>query len=67
MLTSGEQERLLKAAEANPEWEHVCCAAQLAANTSMRGVEVKHVLRKDFDAESGSSTYAQARTKRASA
>ena len=51
MLTSEEQERLLKAAEANPEWEHVWCAAQLAANTSMRGVEVKHVRRKDFDAE----------------
>lgn len=50
VLTSEEQERLLKAAEANPEWEHVWCAAQLAANTSMRGVEVKHVRRKDFDA-----------------
>jgi integrase len=35
----------------NPEWEHVSCAAQLAANTSMRGVEVKHVRRKDFDPE----------------
>ena len=51
VLTSEEQERLLKAAEDNPEWEHVWCAAQLAANTSMRGVEVKHVRRKDFDAE----------------
>ena len=51
VLTSEEQERLLKAAEGNPEWEHVWCAAQLAANTSMRGVEVKHVRRKDFDAE----------------
>src|SRR4051812_578839 len=51
VLTSKEQERLLKAAEANPEWEHVWCAAQLAANTSMRGVEVKHVRRKDFDPE----------------
>ena len=50
VLSSEEQERLLKAAEANPEWEHVWCAAQLAANTSMRGVEVKHVRRKDFDA-----------------
>ncbi|MGH8636009.1 MAG: hypothetical protein ACREUZ_02630 [Burkholderiales bacterium] len=27
------------------------CAAILAANTSMRGGEVKHVRRKDFDAE----------------
>ena len=51
VLTNEEQERLLKTAEDNPEWEHVWCAAQLAANTSMRGVEVKHVRRKDFDAE----------------
>lgn len=51
VLTDGEQKRLLKIAEDNPEWEHVWCAAQLAANTSMRGVEVKHVRRKDFDAE----------------
>ena len=51
VLTNKEQERLLKTAEDNPEWEHVWCAAQLAANTSMRGVEVKHVRRKDFDAE----------------
>jgi integrase len=27
------------------------CAAILAANTSMRDVEVKHLRRKDFDAE----------------
>jgi integrase len=51
VLTNEEQERLLKTAEDNPEWEHVWCAAQLAANTSMRGVEVKHVRRKDFDAD----------------
>jgi integrase len=51
VLTNKEQERLLKTAENNPEWEHVWCAAQLAANTSMRGVEVKHVRRKDFDVE----------------
>jgi integrase len=51
VLTSEEQERLFKTAEANPEWEHVYCAAILAANTSMRGVEVKNVRRKDFDAE----------------
>lgn len=46
-----EQQRLFKSAEANPEWEHVYNAAILAANTSMRGVEVKHVRRKDFDPE----------------
>ena len=51
VLPNEQQERLLKTAEANPEWEHVWCAAQLAANTSMRGVEVKHVRRKDFDAD----------------
>ncbi len=51
VLTAEEQERLFKTAEGNPEWEHVYCAGVLAANTSMRGVEVKHVRRKDFDAE----------------
>jgi integrase len=51
VLTNEEQERLFKTAEAIPEWEHVYCAAILAANTSMRGVEVKNVRRKDFDAE----------------
>ena len=51
VLTIEEQERLIKTAEANPEWDHVCCAAILAANTSMRGVEIKHVRRKDFDAD----------------
>jgi integrase len=51
VLTAEEQERLFKTAEANAEWEHVYCAAILAANTSMRGVEVKHARRKDFDRE----------------
>ena len=51
VLTSEEQERLFKTAEGNAEWEHVYCAAILAANTSMRGVEVKHVRRRDFDIE----------------
>lgn len=49
VLSAEEQERLFKTAESNAEWEHVYCAAILAANTSMRGVEVKHVRRKDFD------------------
>ena len=49
VLTIEEQERLFKTAESNEEWEHVYCAGILAANTSMRGVEVKHVRRKDFD------------------
>jgi len=51
VLTIEEQERLFKTAESNEEWEHVYCAAILAANTSMRGVEVKHVRRKDFDSD----------------
>jgi integrase len=51
VLTIEEQERLFKTAESNKEWEHVYCAAILAANTSMRGVEVKHVRRKDVDLE----------------
>lgn len=49
VLTSEEQERLFEIAERNTEWEHVYCAGILAANTSMRGVEVKHVRRMDFD------------------
>jgi integrase len=48
VLTLEEQERLCGTAEANPEWEQVHCAAILAANTSTRRVEVRHVGRKDF-------------------
>jgi integrase len=50
-LTPEEQKRLLETAASNPEWEHVYCAAVLAANTSMRGVEVRHVRRKDVNLE----------------
>ena len=50
-LTHEEQKRLLETAQGNPEWEHVYCAAVLAANTSMRGVEVKHIRRKNVDLE----------------
>jgi integrase len=50
-LTPEEQKRLFDAAASNPEWEHVYRAAVLAANTSMRGVEVKHVRRRDIDLE----------------
>jgi integrase len=48
-LTRAEQRRLFDAAASNPEWEHVYCAATLAANTSMRPVEVKHLRRRDVD------------------
>jgi hypothetical protein len=48
-LTAVEQKRLLDVAASNPEWEHVYCAAALAANTSLRPVEVKHLRRGDVD------------------
>jgi integrase len=50
-LTPDEQKRLFEKATTNPEWEHVYCAAVLAANTSMRGVEIKHLRRRDVDVE----------------
>ncbi len=49
-LTDEERQRLFDAAASNPEWEHVYCAAVVAANTSMRPVEVKHLRRRDVDA-----------------
>ena len=48
-LTPEERKRLFDAAASNPEWEHVYCAAVVAANTSMRPVEVKHLRRCDVD------------------
>jgi integrase len=48
-LTADEQKRLFAAAASNQEWEHVYCAAVVAANTSMRPVEVKHLRRRDVD------------------
>src|SRR5687767_13452010 len=48
-LTAEERQRLFDAAASNPEWEHVYCAAIVAANTSMRPVEVKHLRRCDVD------------------
>ena len=48
-LTPEEQRRLFEAAAKNPDWEHVYCAAVVAANTSMRPVEVKHLRRADVD------------------
>jgi integrase len=48
-LTSEERRRLFDVAASNPEWEHVDCAAIVAANTSMRPVEVKHIRRCDVD------------------
>jgi hypothetical protein len=55
-LTTKEQKRRLETAASNPEWEHVDCAAVHAANTSMRGVEVRHIRRKEVDSrECGTS------------
>jgi integrase len=48
-LTAEERQRLFDAAASNQEWEHVYCAAIVAANTSMRPVEVKHLRRCDVD------------------
>jgi len=48
-LTREEQKRLFEAAAKNPDWEHVYSAAALAANTSLRPVEVKHLRRGDVD------------------
>ncbi len=48
-LTTEQRQRLFETAAANPEWEHVCCAAIVAANTSLRPVEVKHLRRCDVD------------------
>ena len=48
-LTREEQKRLFDAAASNPDWEHVYCAALVAANTSLRPVEVKHLRRADVD------------------
>lgn len=49
VLTHEELRRLEAIALSNPEWEHVYCAAVLAANSSMRGVEIKHLRRQDVD------------------
>ena len=56
MLSEAEGEPIARGAEAvardgrqESRVEHVYCAAVLTANTSMRGVEVKHVRRSDVD------------------
>ena len=48
-LTPEERTRLFATAASNPEWEHVYCAAVVAANTSLRPMEVKHLRRQDVD------------------
>jgi integrase len=48
-LTPEEQARLFRAASSKPDWEHVYLAAIVAANTSMRPVEVKHLKWQDVN------------------
>ena len=60
-LTRAEQRRLFDVAASNPEWEHVYCAATVAANTSMRPVEVKHLRRRDVDLFAGTATVARSK------
>jgi hypothetical protein len=48
-VTLDEQKRLFDAARSTPEWEHVYCAAVVAANSSLRPIEVKHLRRMDVD------------------
>jgi integrase len=48
-LTREEQTRLFEAAKSNRDWEHVYYATIVAANTSMRPVEVKNLRRRDVD------------------
>jgi integrase len=48
-LSCEEQHRLLEVASSNPEWEPVYLAAVVAANTSLRPVEVKHLEWRNVD------------------
>ena len=60
-LTPDEQQRLFEAAANNPEWEHIYCAATVAANTSTRPVEVKHLRRRDVDLVAATVTIARSK------
>lgn len=51
VLSADERVRLFETAQSHPEWEHVYAAAMLAANTSMRSVEIRHLRRRDIDTE----------------
>ena len=52
-LTYEEQHRLLEVASDNPDWEPVYIAAVVAANTSLRPVEVKHLQWRNVDLING--------------
>lgn len=49
MLTAAQKQTLLETAASRPEWETVYCAALLAANTSMRPIELRRLLWRDLD------------------
>lgn len=49
MLAEAEKQRLLETASKKPEWMVAYCAALLTANTSMRPVELRHLLWSDLD------------------
>ena len=48
-LDDEQKMRLLRMAESRPEWEAVFCAAVIALNTTMRGVELKNLRWADVD------------------
>jgi integrase len=48
-LTGPQLQQLFTAAQSNTEWEHVYCAAVLAANTGMGKVEIKNLRRENID------------------
>jgi integrase len=48
-LDDDQKLRLLRMAESRPEWEAAFCAAVIALNTTMRGVELKHLRWADVD------------------
>ena len=60
-LTHEEQKRLFDAAMSNPDWEHVFLAAVIAANTSMRPVEVKNLRRENVDLIGATVTIARSK------
>lgn len=49
MLTAAEKQTLFERASTKPEWQTAYCAALLTANTTMRPVELKRLLWRDFD------------------
>jgi integrase len=61
-LTSEEKMRLLRVAEAKPEWQTVRLAMTLALCTTMRGVEIRHLHWRDIDLLRKSFTIRRSKT-----